>query len=53
MQWDPSPGRPALLAHLKASGVDKLGDRQKLTNALSKADREGLIEPYLAEWARE
>jgi hypothetical protein len=32
--------RPAFLARLKAAGVEKLADRQKLTNGLSKAARE-------------
>ena len=31
--------RTAFLAGLKASGVDKLGDRQKLANSLGKAKR--------------
>ena len=42
-------GRPALFSHLKACGVDKLGDRQKLTNALAKAERLGTMRPYLDE----
>ena len=43
------PLRPALLSHLKSAGVQRLGDRQKLTNALAKAERAGLLSPYLDE----
>ena len=35
--------RPAFLTRLKAIGVDKLAERQKLTNAIAKAGREGRI----------
>ena len=31
--------RPAVLARLKEAGVAQLGERQKLTNALAKAER--------------
>ena len=37
--------RPALLSRLKADGVEKLADRQKLANALSKAARARGLEP--------
>lgn len=43
--------RPTLLAHLKESGVEKLGDRQKIANAVAKADRLGNLQPYLDEAA--
>jgi len=36
-----SSGRVALLAHLKACGVHRLGDRQAVANALARARREG------------
>ena len=36
-----SGGRPALLAHLKACGVERLADRQAVANALGRARREG------------
>ena len=35
--------RPLMLAHLKAIGVDRLGDRQALANALSKSEKSGQI----------
>ena len=35
-------GRPAVLSLLKELGVDKLGERQKLANALAKAERVGV-----------
>jgi hypothetical protein len=36
-------GRPKALAFLKENGVDKLGQRQKLVNELTKAKREGRL----------
>ena len=36
-------GRPKALSFLKDQGVDKLGQRQKLVNELSKAKREGRL----------
>ena len=37
-------GRPALLSHLKAVGVDKIGVRQKIANAVGHMTRtEGMI----------
>lgn len=37
--------RPHLLEHLRELGVSKLGERQKLANALAKAQREGQLPP--------
>jgi hypothetical protein len=37
-------GRPQLLNALKTAGVTKLGDRQALANAMSKAKREGRLQ---------
>ena len=34
-------GRPAFLSRLKAAGVEKLADRQKIANAVARASREG------------
>jgi hypothetical protein len=42
-------GRPATLLHLKELGVDKLGERQKLVNHLSKVERAGQLRPFLDE----
>ena len=42
-------GRPALLAHLKGIGTGTLGVCQKLTNTVAKADRLGMLQPYLDE----
>ena len=42
-------GRPALLAHLKSIGTGTLGVCQKLTNAIAKAERLGMLQPYLDE----
>ena len=44
-------GRPALLARLKELGVEKLGERQKVANALAKAERMGQLRPYCDEKA--
>ena len=41
--------RTAVLAILKDRGVEKLGERQKLTNALAKAERANLLKPCLDE----
>ena len=38
-------GRVQLLSHLKEHGVVKLGDRQRIVNALSKAKRLGTLDP--------
>ena len=38
-------GRVQLLSHLKEHGAVKLGDRQRIVNALSKAKRLGTLEP--------
>ena len=41
-----SSNRPLFLSHLRELGVDKLGDRQRLANALAKAERtERLLPP--------
>ena len=40
---DGSGGRVALLAHLKGAGLSKIGERQALANAFSKAQRLGRI----------
>ena len=40
---DLKASRPAFLTRLKANGVDKLGERQTLANAIAKAGREGRI----------
>lgn len=37
--------RTAFLATLKAKGVDKLADRQKLVNGVARAAREGRVQP--------
>lgn len=42
-------GRQAVLSKLKLSGVERIGDRQKIANALAKADRLGTLKPYLDE----
>ena len=42
-------GRQAVLSKLKSSGVERIGDRQKIANALAKADRLGTLKPYLDE----
>ena len=42
-------GRPALLEHLKAAGIAKLGDRQALANAMGKAKRASRIVPAAEE----
>ena len=42
-------GRQAVLSQLKSSGVERIGDRQKIANALAKADRLGTLKPYLDE----
>ena len=36
---DISPNRPIFLSRLKQLGVERLGDRQKLANALAKAEK--------------
>ena len=43
MQKLQSSNRPRLLSHLKGLGVDKLGDRQAIANALLKAERDGQL----------
>ena len=40
-----SAGRPALLAHLKRLGVDKLGDRQAVAGVISRATKAGRLNP--------
>ena len=42
-------GRPPLLDHLKAAGVSKLPERQKLCNFLAKAKRSERIRPAVEE----
>ena len=42
-------GRPVLMAFLKELGIKALGERQKIVNTLSKADRLGVLCPYLDE----
>ena len=41
--WHLLDNRPALLERLASVGVAKLGERQKVVNALSKAKREGTL----------
>ena len=43
MQSKLASNRPLLLNHLKDLGVEKLGERQALANALSKAEKEGRL----------
>ena len=43
MQAKLASNRPLLLNHLKDLGVEKLGERQALANALSKAEKEGRL----------
>ena len=43
-----SQGRPALLAHLKECGVDRLPERQKVANAVAKHMRGLALPPRLA-----
>lgn len=40
--------RPLFLSHLKAIGVSKLGERQSLANAISRAEKVGLLAPPVA-----
>ena len=40
--------RPLFLSHLKAVGVSKLGERQSLANAISRAEKVGLLAPPVA-----
>ena len=44
-------GRPAALSYLKAAGVERIGDRQKIANALAKSERLGTLKPFLDEEA--
>ena len=45
--------RPLFLAHLKEIGVSKLGERQALANAVSKAEKAGVLAPaYVAPHQR-
>ena len=37
--------RPILLERLKEIGIDRLGDRQKLANSLSRASKQGALPP--------
>ena len=44
-------GRPVLLEHLKTAGCEKLGERQKVANALGKAKRGERVQPADANGA--
>ena len=45
LQRENATGRPLLLAHLRSLGVEKLGDRQALANAIAKSEKDGQLPP--------